>query len=191
MENDSILDGIDLTQDQHELAGFWVRVGASLLDSLFLSPIIGLNLYVLYYVKSFPAYAAVGLLSFFYKPIMEGVFGATLGKMVCKIKVTDTDFNQITLSKAFVRAILWLFVSLSALLEIYPLFEMEEFMAADGFMEVSMVQAKANPTSIGFIFQLILLVSGILIAFKARRGIHDYMASSLVVYTKKREQKLD
>ena len=48
MENDSVLDLNHTPEGEYKLAGFWIRVGASVLDSLILIPIIALNMYVLY-----------------------------------------------------------------------------------------------------------------------------------------------
>jgi len=188
MENDSVLDLNHTPEGEYKLAGFWIRVGASVLDSLILIPIIALNMYVLYFVKDFYIYAFVALLSFAYKPIMEGVWGATLGKMICKLKVTDINFQQVKMSKAFVRSLFWLFASLAGLLEIYPLFSSEAFIAADGWLDIAAVQSQEVSAGLSYVFQLLMLVSALFVASKARQGLHDKMAGTYCVFV---ERKID
>lgn len=191
MEKDLVLDSNNVAEGEYKLAGFWIRVGASILDSLCMIPIIALNMYVLYFVKDFYIYAVVAMCSFAYKPIMEGVWGATLGKMICKLKVTDIDFQQVNMSKAFVRSLLWLFVSLAGIFEIYPLFASEAFKEADGWLNMVAIQEQEVSLGLSYVFQLILLISGIFIATKARRGLHDQIAGTYCVYKERKEDKMD
>lgn len=185
MQNDSILDDDNDAKQDPELAGFWIRFGASILDSLFLIPLTVLGFFAFAYIKDFYLYAFLALITFIYKPLMEGVWGATLGKMVCKLKVTDIDYRKLSFSKALVRSIPWLFVSLSGLMEQYSLFSLDDFINADGYLEILVVQSRLRPQTIVYVFQFILLVSGLFIAFKPRRGLHDYIAGSLCVIKKK------
>jgi len=185
MEKDSILDTVNSSENNPELAGFWIRIGASILDSLFLIPLTALGFFAFAYIKDFYLYAFLALITFIYKPLMEGFWGATLGKMVCKLKVTDIYFRKLSFSKALVRSIPWLFVSLSGLMEQYPLFSLDDFINADDYLEILLVQSRSRPQTIVYVFQIILLVSGLFIAFKPRRGLHDYIAGSLCVFKKK------
>ncbi len=185
MQNGSILDDDNYSNQTRELAGFWVRFGASLLDSLFLIPLTAIGFLSFVYAKDFYLYAFLTLVTFIYKPVMEGVWGATLGKMVCKLKVTDVEFKKLSFSKAFIRSIPWLFASLSGLLEQYPLFSLDDFVNADGYLETLVVQSREKPRSIVYVFQVVLLLSGLFISLKPRRGLHDYIAGSICVFKKK------
>ncbi len=185
MQNDSILDEDNYSKQTPELAGFWIRFGASFLDSLFLIPLTAVGFLSFVYIKDFYLYAFLTLVTFVYKPIMEGVWGATLGKMVCKLKVIDVEFKRLSFSKALIRSMPWLFVSLSGLLEQYPLFSLEDFVNADGYLETLVVQSREKSQTIVYVFQIVLLVSGLFIAFKPRRGLHDYIAGSLCVFKTK------
>ena len=105
--------------------------------------------------------------------------------MVCKLKVTDVEFKKLSFSKALIRSTPWLFVSLSGLLEQYPLFSLDDFVNADGYLETLVVQSREKSQTIVYVFQIVLLVSGLFIAFKPRRGLHDYIAGSLCVFKTK------
>ena len=73
MQNDSILDENNYSNQTPELAGFWIRLGASVLDSLFLIPLTAIGFLSFVYIKDFYLYAFLTLVTFVYKPIMEGV----------------------------------------------------------------------------------------------------------------------
>lgn len=182
MKNDSVLGIENSSEENKVLAGFWIRFGASFLDSLFLIPLSALGFFAFIYVKDFYLYAFLTFVTFMYKPLMEGVWGATLGKMVCKIEVKDISFQKLSFSKAIIRSIPWLFVSLSGLIEHYPLFSLGDFINADSYLEVLLVQDRSRTQTIVCFFQVILIVSGMFIGFKPRRGIHDFIAGSLCVY---------
>jgi len=185
VENDSVLGSENSSEEDKELAGFWIRFGASFLDSLFLIPLSALGFFAFIYAKDFYLYAFLTLVTFMYKPLMEGVWGATLGKMVCKIEVKDISFQKLSFSKSIIRSIPWLFVSLSGLIQQYPLFSLDDFINADGYLEVLLVQSRSRPQTIVYFFQVILIVSGLFIGFKPRRGIHDFIAGSLCIYKMK------
>lgn len=70
-------------------------------------------------------------------------------------------------------------------MEQYSLFSLDDFINADGYLEILVVQSRLRPQTIVYVFQFILLVSGLFIAFKPRRGLHDYIAGSLCVIKKK------
>ncbi len=185
MEFNTILDS-DLNNEHNLIkAGFGIRLGASLLDGLILIPITLLNLYAVYFEKSYILYVIAVALAFLYKPIMEGLFGATLGKMICKIMVVNIDGSRIDNSKAFVRSILWLFVSITGVFEILPLFGNEKYQLLNGFQELSLLQSEVVEPKMSLAAQLILLISGLMIALKPKRGIHDYASGTQVVFSKK------
>lgn len=95
-------------------AGFWIRVGAKLLDGL----ILGLPLVVVVVLVTIPlvhhpapAPARIGLLpllvqlGFFfvlmaYQIFFLGRYGATPGKMICKLRVVTADGNRIGYGRA-------------------------------------------------------------------------------------------
>ncbi len=98
---------------KHMFAGFWIRVGAVLLDTLILSPIV-LIPNIIMFVKLFTAVinnpgvppdtslvASMNLLSlsnfiigFSYSSIMIWKYGGTLGMQIVKIKVIDVNTDE-------------------------------------------------------------------------------------------------
>lgn len=117
-----------LSMGETRYAGFWVRVGAMLLDSLILSPIsiatyVGSQAYFLTLTHGTPpdqgpelfAYLAkvmsvsialqfiTWVLIGIYFVLMTGKYGATLGKKICGIKVTMEDRASISYKRAFGR----------------------------------------------------------------------------------------
>ncbi len=77
-------------------AGFWVRVGAAMLDVL----IVGVACDLLGLDK------ATGVLLILYQAVLIGTWnGQTLGKRACGIKVISTDGHHPTLGQAFGRAL--------------------------------------------------------------------------------------
>ncbi|UTW62491.1 RDD family protein [bacterium SCSIO 12741] len=116
--NPSALDD-ELLDVKHRLrepayAGFWTRVGASIVDTIVLLPAIGLMMYSLLSLQSNAIVILVLLILMIYKPFMEFRYGATLGKMAVGIKVVDENQNPITLKHALLRDLPWLLSQLNA-----------------------------------------------------------------------------
>jgi hypothetical protein len=84
-------------------AGFWVRVGASIIDSLIFIPIGILSYWNMISFKSTVVLVLISLPGLMYKPFMESFFGATLGKMSCRLKVIDDNGRKLSLFNAYIR----------------------------------------------------------------------------------------
>ncbi len=105
-----------LAAGELKYAGFWIRFAAKFIDGL----IIGLPLMIIYFILIFPAAtraraagtppdlgALPGLLQLFfvavglvYQVFFLGKYGATPGKMACKIKVVNSDGGKISYGRA-------------------------------------------------------------------------------------------
>jgi uncharacterized RDD family membrane protein YckC len=97
-----------------EYAGFWIRLGAKIIDGILLQivnyvlilPIFGLAgqksatvfgmVWILQIVLN--TFIQIGYITFFL-----GKYGATPGKMACRLKVVNPDGTKITYVKAFAR----------------------------------------------------------------------------------------
>lgn len=78
-----ILDETLIPQDnvQVKYGGFWPRLGALVLDGIILAPItFGITYYNISTWKSIPLLALISIIGVAYKPVMEHMYGATLGK---------------------------------------------------------------------------------------------------------------
>ncbi len=94
-------------------AGFWIRVGASIIDSFitgfvsfFFQMAIILGMAALSEEAAFFLSQAVGMGIYFgYYVFFHGKFGATPGKMLCRIKVVLADGSSIGYGRAFGRCL--------------------------------------------------------------------------------------
>lgn len=81
-------------------ATFGVRLGASLLDGLIVSTPLSLLIMYGLFNGSLLFIGIAILLMVFYKVLMEGLFGATLGKMIVGIRVVNGDMSQVSLEQS-------------------------------------------------------------------------------------------
>jgi len=83
---------------QKRYGGFWIRVVAYLLDGILL---VIAQLILMQMIKNEAALSGVNfLLGWFYFAGLESMVGATLGKMVFGLQVTDENGNNISFMRA-------------------------------------------------------------------------------------------
>jgi len=183
MEN-QILDNETINQTTSpRWAGFWIRTGASLIDVLVYLPLIGLNMYNLYTLKILPLQLAITLLMLAYKPFMEFKYGATVGKMAVKIKVTDENFNKISLSQAIIRYTPWIITQAVSIYTTILLFQTPAFLTANGMREVGLLQNELMSPYLSFITSGFFFVVILFVAFtEKKQGLHDMLAKTYCVY---------
>ena len=117
-----------------------------------------------------------------YKPFMESYYGATLGKMVCGLRVVDERGEKLSLGAAYVRFAPFLISSVISLAGSLILFSTPEFRSASSFLEIGQLQ-QGNPVGLlEQIMSLFVMAECIVAGFSHRkRALHDMMAGSLVV----------
>jgi uncharacterized RDD family membrane protein YckC len=112
-----LAEGAKINTGAMNFAGFWIRFGAVFLDGLILkvvglliSFIAGLSLAQSAGVEPTPLVARQVILLFIqmgiglaYEVIMIGKYGATLGKMACKIRVITAEGGDVSYLRAFGR----------------------------------------------------------------------------------------
>jgi len=164
-------------------AGFWVRVGASIIDSLIFIPIMVLSFWNMFSLKSTVVLVLTSLPGLIYKPLMESFFGATLGKMSCKIKVIDDDGKKLSLFNAYIRFFPFLLSAGVTLAGQLILFSSPQFQSATSWIEISQAQQGSFLVVISYPVNILILIDCIIIAFTFRkRALHDMMAESFCVY---------
>ena len=170
-------------EDYSRPAGFWIRFGASFIDWLIFIPIGMLSMWNTYSLKSMLVLILASLPGLIYKPFMESFFGATLGKMSCKIKVIDNNGKKLSLFGAYVRYFPFLIsigVSLAGQL---ILFSSPQFQSAESMMELSEAQQANYLNIVGLIVTLLLIIECVFASFTFRkRALHDMLAESFCVY---------
>ena len=185
------LDGdIPTVELAPRFASFGNRFGAALLDALCTLPIAGGIFYYMMIAPNWQSYVGVTLLAALYKPVMEGAFGATLGKMILKLKVVQKGGEQITWSQALTRYIPWVLstaISLWAMNETILFLEERE---VSGFMEYSVAMAEYQE-EFGFSLKSIIssiagwipLISALfLLGNDRKQAAHDMLAETYVVH---------
>lgn len=133
--------------------------------------------------KSSLLLAVVTLLTLAYKPIMEYVYGATLGKMALKLKVVDAQFEKAGLQEILLRNIFHIVPSLVTLFFTLDIYLSPEFEEINGFMEYSQYSGQFKSLQImNFVSGLITIVDAIvLLADSRKRSLHDKIAQTYVI----------
>ena len=164
-------------------AGFWIRVGAHIIDSLIFIPIVILSLWNTYSLKSTVVLVLISLPGLIYKPFMESFFGATLGKMSCKIKVIDDNGKKLSLFGAYVRYFPFLISTGVTLAGQLIVFSSPQFQSATSMMEIGQAQQGNFLSLIGLIVSVLVVIECVFAAFTFRkRALHDMLAESFCVY---------
>ena len=164
-------------------AGFWIRVGAYIIDSLIFIPIIILSVWNTWSLKSTAVLVLSSLPGLIYKPFMESFFGATLGKMSCKLKVIDDNGNKLSLFSAYIRFFPFLFSAGVTLASQLILFLSPQFQSATSLMELVEAQQGNYLDVVSYPANALILIDCIFVAFTFRkRALHDMMAESFCVY---------
>ena len=164
-------------------AGFWIRFGAYIIDSLIFIPIVILGIWNTFTLKSTALLVLISLPWLIYKPFMESFFGATLGKMSCGIKVIDDDGNKLSLFGAYVRFLPFLITAGISLASQLILFSSPQFQSATSWLEIGQAQQGNFLVGIRRLLGIFILIDCIVAAFTFRkRALHDMLAESFCVY---------
>lgn len=168
--------------DYPKPAGFWIRVVASFVDSLVFIPLSVLSLYILSVVKSLPLMLLISIPGLLYKPFMESRFGATLGKMACKLRVIDKDGKKLNLTSAYIRFSPFLLTNIISIIGLIFLFSFPQFKDANTLAEIGYLQ-RANPMRLfQTVTSWIVLIDCVCVAFTYRkRALHDMIAKSYCI----------
>lgn len=164
-------------------AGFWIRVGASIIDNLVFIPLMILGLWNMFSLKSSVVLVLISLPGFIYKPFMESFCGATLGKMSCRIKVIDKNGKKLSLFDAYTRAFPFLMSAAVGLAGQLILFSSPEFQSVTSWVELGQAKQPGFWDAAGSIVNLLVLIDCLVVAFTFRkRALHDMLAESFCVY---------
>ena len=164
-------------------AGFWIRAGATVIDYLIFIPIGILSFWNTYSLKSIVVLVLISLPGLLYKPFMESFFGATLGKMSCKIKVIDDNGKKLSFFNAYIRFLPFLVLAGVSLASQLILFSSSQFQSVKSWTELSQAQQGNFMVVISYPATLLVLIDCIMVAFTFRkRALHDMMADSFCVY---------
>lgn len=159
-------------------AGFWIRAGATGVDFLVL-----LVFYLgAMFVRSVEAYVLLSIPLLLYKPVLEGLVGGTAGKLALGLRVVQADGQWLGLAGGFVRSALFLLPSIPGML-----IQIKMIQEAISPFDAEAVQAFQASNELLYLanygFSILLMASCLAVLFNARkRGLHDLLAHSYVVY---------
>ena len=170
-----------------EYATFWKRLLAAVLDFIFTLPLFFGTSFFLSFNPNFNGYLVMAVIYMLYRPVMEGLFGATLGKMACKLIVRRADGGAIGLQEALLRFVPWLVPSMIGIYYASKIFALPGYLEVDGFVEMGLfMQGHMDELSatgnLANASQLIPLLSALVILFTARnQSAHDLLAQTVVL----------
>ncbi len=163
-------------------AGFWIRLGAYIIDGLVFIPIVGLGRWNTFSLKSTMLVVLIAVPGFLYKPCMESFFGATLGKMACGIKVINAQGRKLNLFYAYVRAFLFLLGAGFGMATNWWCSPRPRFKRAT-MTSANMPPALLFVRSANMVLTGLILIDCVFAGFTFRkRALHDYLADSYVIY---------
>lgn len=171
------------------VGGFWLRVGAKIIDLLVMSPIIGLTYWLSSLSRSFYLWSVIPsmLFALFYSVFLVRRYGGTPGKLALKLRIQMKDHSPVTFVAALIRETpMMLMGAASSLgLGLAAMTMDEATYQAYGFFERSTVLATSGPDWVPLVSWLIngwtLVGVIVLLLNKRRRAVHDFLAGTAVV----------
>lgn len=169
----------------YEYVGLWPRFYAFLIDNLITGSLLALvTFYNISFVKSFNLYLGVTLIVLAYKPVMEKVYGATLGKMLFHLKVIDLVGEPLSWFQALLRVIFQICQVLLVLPFQFAAFSDPILLETSSFFEYNerFVQDYGGVSIISNVMFFILAVEVVFVnTDPKRRSVHDRIAKTYVV----------
>jgi uncharacterized RDD family membrane protein YckC len=172
-----------------DVGGFWLRVGAKIIDFLVLSPIVGLTYWLSSLSRYFYLWSVIPsmLLALFYSVYLVRRYGGTPGKLLLKLRVQMADYSPVTFKAALIREAPMMLMGAASSLGLglaaigmddaaykaYGFFERSTVLAASGAEWVPIVSWVINGWT--WVAVIVMLVN------KRRRAVHDFLAGTVVV----------
>ncbi|MDF1697723.1 MAG: RDD family protein [Saprospiraceae bacterium] len=172
-----------------QYANFGLRFGATILDFLITIIPTGALVYMGYQNKSLMFFLISALIGMLYKPVMEGIWGATLGKMIVNISVVDSDLEKIDLGQSFLKNAIYIINSVIGIMGQFWLTGTEAFQEAEDLQEAMMAGAENPYTMITYIWLAVILISCFsMLASSLKQTLHDQLANTYCVHNSTFEQ---
>ena len=173
-------------------AGFWIRLGSLLLDTLFMLPVIFLMLYINGLGKNVYFYTLIPNLAFglWYNIYLPKKYGGTPGKLVAGVKIIRIDGEAIGWKEAILRHSVELALTiLSSIWMTNCLLQADDatFMSL-GWLQQTEYLMTLSPgffkfynwaSNIWIYSEFIVLLTN-----KRKRAIHDFIAGTVIVRAK-------
>ena len=182
MSNNLLDDDFRESPKQVELATFFDRVKASIIDTIVFLPLILLTVYNWTTLKIYALDLLINTAIILYKPVLEWHYGATVGKMITRIKVVDISLEPITLEQSFRRFSIYFIGYGISLISSYYLFQDPAFSEALTLADIGAIQQDNHLNDFSQLSSMAVLVSVTFVAFDIKRqALHDKLASTLCI----------
>lgn len=177
---------IDENKIEVKYANFWIRLGAALLDALIFLPVFAFNFYNIFEIRSIELFILLVSIQAYYKPFMEYKFGGTLGKMICKIRVVDENYQPITGNQAMLRWIQYFPNYIFSIMMNFRIFEALGDIQFNDLLEYSQWQIdNVQPSFLESNAPILIVIFAVFVALdnNTKRGLHDRIAKTFVIHT--------
>ena len=176
-----------------EYAGFWRRFGAYWIDFVVLLPLLGIAYFFAEQTRLFQLRWFIPGLAFgiWYSVYLVVRYGGTPGKLLLNIRVAMTDGSPVTTKAALLRySVLFALSLLSSLALVLSSLKMtdEEYFSLAYIARAERMVEIAPPwyQAVTVIMQVWIWSEFITMLFnKKRRAIHDFMAGTVVIKTRR------
>lgn len=170
--------------DATKPAGFWLRVGALVVDFVVLLPVYILTLFL----PGAVLYLILSITAMLYKPVMEGIFGASVGKLALGLRVMDAEGGVVGVPTAALRNFFYILPGIPGMVIGVHLKEAGlnplDFSRAEEIAKITERYQTAGILS--NVLWVVWVVTVVWVAFHPRkRGVHDLLAQTFVVERKK------
>ena len=173
-------------------AGFWQRLGAFLLDTIFMLPILYLTIYInsldinYFYITFIPNF----VISLWYYIYLPKKYGGTPGKLIAGIKIIKLNGQDIDWKEATLRHLILLILGLLSMINMLSIIPDVDY---NVFTSLSWLKQSTYLMSLSPIFfKFYTWTSNIwiysefivLLTNKRKRAIHDFIAGTVIVKSK-------
>ena len=178
-------------ENHAEYVKFWPRAGAYILDGILVGIFsASLNVLNITNFKSFSFYLIVLIIGALYKPYLEYKYGATLGKMMLKMRVTDYNHHPISFDLSLIMIMFLIVPSILYIPIYYFAFNNPNIEEVNGFLEFSQFLSQEYPVQglIAILVYIILIVEIVVLltdSTKTQRSLHDQFAKTYVIYDRR------
>ena len=173
-------------------AGFWPRLGAIVVDTVVVTPIIMLSFWTFSASRTIALSFELPIACLFalYNIYFVGRWGQTLGKMALRIKVVAVNGESAGYVRAFYRhAVDLIFSLLTSALALYALMTVTdrefELLTFDARLDLLAATTGSWTDILNWLLVAWTLSELVVLLFnEKRRAIHDYIAGTVVVHAR-------
>ncbi len=166
-----------------QFAGFWPRLGASLIDTFLFIPLLAVSLYNVLSPKIYFLALLCEILMMAYKPLMEWRYGATVGKMAMNLKVINSQAQPISWDQSMIRFIFYFAAYMVSIINNFMVFRSPGFEGVRSIAELGVFQQQHQNNVLTELSVYALFFSVIMVVFDHRcQAMHDKFAKTFCVH---------